>query len=223
MIRAVLIDIEGTTTSIRFVVDVLFPYARKNMAEFIQKNKDESGIRVLLDEIVSIAGIENNLDAICQKLIQWIDEDKKITPLKALQGMIWKSGYETGDFKGHVYPDVEPVLRQWHRQGIKLYVFSSGSVEAQKLIFAYSEAGDLTPLFSGYFDTRIGGKRESSAYKNIINEITFEADEILFLSDIEEELDAAKEANINTLQLVRENTTASTRHPVATNFDEIKF
>ena len=136
------------------------------MDEFIQKHKDESEVRVLLDEVVSIAGIENNLNEICQQLIQWIDEDKKITPLKALQGMIWKSGYEAGDFKGHVYPDVEPVLRKWHEQGIKLYVFSSGSVEAQKLIFGYSEAGDITPLFSGYFDTRFGNKRESNAYKN---------------------------------------------------------
>ncbi len=223
MIRAVLTDIEGTTTSISFVVDVLFPYARKHITRYIQEHADDPEVRILLDEVVSIGKIENNLDAISQQLIQWIDEDKKITPLKALQGMIWKAGYETGDFKGHVYADVAPTLRKWHEQGIKLYVFSSGSVAAQKLIFGYSEAGDLTPLFSGYFDTRIGNKRESNAYKNIINEIDVEAKDILFLSDIEEELNAAKKSGINTLQLTREGMTASTMHTTVKSFNEIKL
>ena len=223
MIRAVLTDIEGTTTSIRFVIDVLFPYARARISDFVKQHADEPEVRELLDDVVSLAGIENNLDAISRQLIQWIDEDKKITPLKALQGMIWKSGYVAGDFTGHVYPDVEPVLKKWHEQGIKLYVFSSGSVTAQKLIFGYSDVGDLTTLFSGYFDTRIGNKRETNAYKNIMNEISLNADEILFLSDIEEELEAAKEVGINTLQLVREGTTPSIKHPTAHNFNEIQL
>ena len=204
-------------------MDVLFPYARAHIADFIQSHADEPEVRVQLDDVVKSAGIENNLDAITQQLIQWIDEDKKITPLKALQGMIWKAGYESGDFKGHVYEDVEPKLREWHEQKLQIYVYSSGSVEAQKLIFAYSEAGDLTPFFSGYFDPRIGNKRESNAYEKIIDEIGIDAEKILFLSDIEEELDAAKAAGINTLQLVREGTTSSTKHATVKNFNDIKL
>lgn len=204
-------------------MDVLFPYARAHMADFIQLHADEPEVREQLDEVVKSGGIENNLNAITQRLIQWIDEDKKITSLKALQGMIWEVGYKSGDFKGHVYEDVEPKLREWHEQGIKLYVYSSGSVTAQKLIFGYSEAGDLTSLFSGYFDTRIGNKRETNAYEKIVNEIGIDADQILFLSDIKEELDAAKEAGINTLQLVRERSDPLTKHATVKNFNEIKL
>ncbi len=221
MIRIILTDIEGTTTSISFVVDVLFPYARAHMAEFIKAHANQADVREQLDEVVKLAGIDNNIDVITQQLIQWIDEDKKITPLKTLQGMIWKAGYESGDFKGHLYEDVKPNLEKWHAAELHLYVYSSGSVEAQKLIFGYSEAGDLTPLFSDYFDTRIGNKREVSSYKNIIAEIGVNADQILFLSDIEEELDAAKQAGLNTLQLVREATRASTKHPFVRSFNEI--
>lgn len=221
MIRLILTDIEGTTTSIRFVVDVLFPYARAHMAEFIQLHVNEKKVRAQLDDVIKLADIGNSLDAITKQLIQWIDEDKKITPLKALQGMIWKHGYESGDFKGHVYADVKPNLEKWHAAGLQLYVYSSGSVEAQQLIFGYSEAGDLTGLFTAYFDTRIGNKRDPEAYKNIIAEIGGEADEILFLSDIEEELDAAKQAGMDTLQLVREETRPSTKHSFVRSFDEI--
>ena len=221
MIRVILTDIEGTTTSIRFVVDVLFPYARAHMAEFIQLHVNEEKVRAQLDDVIKLADIDNSLDAITKQLIQWIDEDKKITPLKALQGMIWKHGYESGDFKGHVYADVRPNLEKWHAAGLQLYVYSSGSVEAQQLIFGYSEVGDLTGLFTAYFDTRIGNKRDPEAYKNIIAEIGGEADEILFLSDIEEELDAAKQAGMDTLQLVREETRPSTKHSFVRSFDEI--
>lgn len=223
MIRVILTDIEGTTTSIRFVVDVLFPYARAHMAEFIQAHANKAKVREQLDEVVKLAGIDNNLDVITQQLIQWIDEDKKITPLKTLQGMIWKAGYESGDFEGHVYEDVKPNLEKWHEAGLQLYVYSSGSVEAQKLIFGYSEAGDLTALFSGYFDTQIGNKRDTNAYKNIIAKIGIEAEKILFLSDIEQELDAAREAGMNTLQLVREDTVPALKHPVVRSFNEIKL
>ncbi len=222
MIHVILTDIEGTTTSIRFVVDVLFPYARSHMAEFIQSRASEEKVREQLDEVVRLTGIDSNLEAITQQLIEWIDEDKKITPLKALQGMIWKAGYESGDFKGHLYEDVEPNLRKWHDADIQLYVYSSGSVEAQKLIFGYSEAGDLTALFNGYFDTRIGNKRDPEAYQNIVAEIGVKADQILFLSDIEEELDAAKEAGMNTIQLLRDETTPSTKHPFVRDFNEIE-
>lgn len=221
MIKAIITDIEGTTTSISFVFDVLFPYARKYLSEYVKAHAQQAEVKKILDEVVEIADIENDLELIIQQLIQWIDEDKKITPLKSLQGMIWKAGYESGDFKGHVYPDVEPALRQWHKQDIKLYVYSSGSVAAQKLIFGYSEAGDLTSLFSGYFDTRIGNKRESASYQNILQEINIDANEVLFLSDIEEELDAAKVECINTVQLLRDSNLTATNHYSVNDFSEI--
>ena len=223
MIRAILIDIEGTTTSIRFVTDVLFPYARENMTDYIVQHKDEANVRMLLNEVASIAGIENDDAKITRQLIQWIDEDQKITPLKTLQGMIWKDGYVKGSFKGHVYNDVEPALHKWHDLGISLYIYSSGSVSAQKLLFKHTEAGDLTPLFSGYFDTHIGNKRDMNSYEKIIDEIGVYAKEILFLSDVEEELDAAQQAGMKTLQLVREGTVVSGKHGHVKDFSEIEL
>ena len=223
MIRAILIDIEGTTTSISFVMDVLFPYAREHLADYIAQHKDDKNVRGLLNEVASIAGIENDDAKITQQLIQWIDEDKKITPLKTLQGKIWKAGYTNGAFKGHVYADVEPALRKWHDQGISLYIYSSGSVSAQKLLFKHTDAGDLTPLFSGYFDTHIGNKRDMNSYEKIIDEIGVYAKNLLFLSDVEEELDAAQQAGMQTLQLVREGTTPSTKHGHVKDFSEINL
>ncbi len=223
MIKAIITDIEGTTTSISFVFDVLFPYARKHISQFIKTHSNDPEVRAILDDVIELASVENDIDSIIQQLIQWIDDDKKITPLKTLQGMIWKAGYESGDFKGHVYPDVEPKLSEWRQQGIELYVYSSGSVAAQKLIFGYSEAGDLTPLFSGYFDTKIGQKREANSYQNILDEIKQDADEVLFLSDIEQELDAAHQVGLKTIQLVRNGGTASASHISQKSFSEIQL
>ncbi len=221
MIKAVLTDIEGTTSSLSFVKDVLFPYARQHMAEFIQQHADDSAVQALLDEVRQIAEQTLDQDGVIRTLIQWIDEDRKITPLKTLQGMIWEAGYKNGDFTGHVYADAYEHLKKWHEAGIRLYVFSSGSVKAQKLLFGYSDFGDMTPLFSAYFDTTIGAKREADAYRRIASETGVKLEEILFLSDIEQELDAAQEAGMSTLQLLRENTPASKRHPTAFTFDSI--
>lgn len=203
MIKAVLTDIEGTTSSIAFVKDVLFPYAREHMAEFISDHALNPEVRDLLDDVCTEAGQTLNGEEIIAQLIRWIDEDKKVTPLKLLQGMIWERGYREGDYTGHVYQDAAEKLKEWHQQGIKLYVYSSGSVPAQKLLFGHSDCGDMTPLFSGYFDTRTGNKREADSYKAIAKEIGLPANEILFLSDIAEELQAAKSAGMQTVQLVR--------------------
>lgn len=222
MIKAIVTDIEGTTTALSFVKDVLFPYARSQMAEFVQQHADEPEVKAQLDEVSNIVGQQLDQELVIAQLIQWIDEDQKITPLKALQGMIWDAGYKSGDFTGHVYEDAARKLRDWHGQGIKLYVFSSGSVKAQQLIFGYSDFGDMTPLFSGYFDTRIGSKREVAAYQHIVDEIGCAADEILFLSDIEQELQAAAEAGMQTIQLVREGQPAWPGTSQAQDFDQIQ-
>jgi len=222
MIKAILTDIEGTTTSLSFVKDVLFPYSRQRMAAFVRTRGNDPAVRAQLDEVRRLAGSALTDDEAIAQLLRWIDEDRKIAPLKALQGMIWETGYREHDYTGHVYNDVARNLRKWKQAGLKLYVFSSGSVQAQKLIFGYSDAGDLTPLFSGYFDTTIGNKREAEAYSKIAHEIGSPVKEILFLSDIKEELDAARAAGMQTIQLARDAATdTAASHRQVGDFDQI--
>jgi len=222
MIRAIVTDIEGTTSSLSFVKDVLFPYARQRIGAFVREQARQSAVRAQLNAVSEAAGRTLTDDEAVAQLIRWIDEDKKITPLKVLQGMIWEAGYRNGDFRGHVYDDAARRLREWKDQGLALYVFSSGSVHAQKLLFGYSDFGDLTPLFSGYFDTTIGAKRESDAYRHIAQNIGTPVGEILFLSDIREELDAAQAVGLRTCWLVRDGALPATpSHPLARNFSEI--
>jgi len=142
--------------------------------------------------------------------------------LKELQGHIWQHGYESGDFTGHLYEDAARNLQRWAKDGLRLYVYSSGSTGAQKLLFGFSDAGDLTPLFQGYFDTRIGHKKQASSYRKIVATIELPAAEILFLSDIREELDAAAESGMKTVQLVRDDTVVRGNHHVAENFDDVQ-
>lgn len=222
MIRAIVTDIEGTTSSLSFVKDVLFPYARARLPAFIAAHAQTPAVRAQLRAVAETVGRPLSDAEACTQLVQWIDEDRKITPLKALQGMIWEAGYRQGDFQGHVYEDAVRHLRTWKARGIALYVFSSGSVHAQKLLFAHTAYGDLTPLFSGYFDTTMGSKRETSAYQRIAEAIGAPPGEILFLSDIHEELDAARSAGMQTCWLVRDGTPpADPPHPVARDFDAI--
>jgi len=207
---AVLTDIEGTTTAIAFVHDVLFPYARARMAEFVAAHRDDP----LLAEIP-----EPRLET----LLGWMDRDEKITVLKTIQGMIWEAGYAAGEIKSDVYPDVAPALRRWAQGGVRLYVYSSGSVAAQKLLFGHTPQGDLLPLFQGFFDTGVGPKRETASYASIARGVNVPASELLFLSDIEAELDAAAAAGLRTCQLVRpqDGTVPSTRHETAVDFGQV--
>lgn len=225
MIKAILTDIEGTTTSLSFVKDVLFPYADQHMQTFVTEHRQDGQVAKLVDDVRYEVGKPNlSLAAAIAQLRQWIAADKKVTPLKAIQGLMWEEGYRKGDFSGHVYEDAVRNLRQWHEQGLQLYVYSSGSVYAQKLLFGYSDAGDLTPLFRDYFDTQIGHKREAQAYQRIVEAIELPADEILFLSDIREELDAAQQAGLKTCCLVRENQPVDgLKHPWVTDFDAINL
>ncbi|WP_020408290.1 acireductone synthase [Hahella ganghwensis] len=222
-IKAILTDIEGTTSSISFVHDVLFPYAAEHLEAFVKEHYQDAEVKVQLEATAEFAGLDvENVDALCQQLLEWIREDKKITPLKALQGMIWKQGYAQGDFTGHVYQDAVENLRKWHESGLKLYVYSSGSVAAQKLIFGYSDFGDLTPLFSGYFDTKVGGKKEAASYAAIVSQIGIRSDEILFLSDVPAELDAAVASGLKVCHLVRDDKVEKQdRYPPAVDFDAV--
>jgi enolase-phosphatase E1 len=223
MIKAILTDIEGTTSSISFVKDVLFPYARERMEVFVTDNLENATVRQALDDVDSAVGRLLNVDQAIAQLVDWIDEDRKITPLKALQGLIWEAGYDDGDFFGHIYHDAVDHLRRWQASGIDLYVYSSGSVHAQRLLFGHTEYGDLTPLFSNYFDTRIGAKTEADSYRRIQQLIGQPAEEILFLSDTPAELDAARAAGMQTTQLVRDQAVSPSHHPAAQDFGEIRI
>ena len=149
-IQAILTDIEGTTTSLSFVKDVLFPYAYEHMQRFVVENRTNPAVAKLIDDVrYEVNNPVLSLSGAIEQLKQWIRDDKKITPLKAIQGLMWQQGYANGDFTGHVYPDAVAGLQAWHAQGLQLYVYSSGSVQAQQLLFGYSDAGDLTRFFSG--------------------------------------------------------------------------
>ena len=222
MIKAVVTDIEGTTSSIRFVHDVLFPYARAHMAEFVRCHAEDPHVVAYLNDVRLAAGKDLDLEGVIRQLIQWIDEDKKATPLKALQGLIWEKGYQDGDFHGHIYPDAYENLKQWHAAGIKLYVYSSGSVYAQKLLFGHTEYGDLNELFNGHFDTTIGAKQAAESYLRILEQLAIPGKEVVFLSDVEAELAAATAAGMQTYWLVRDGIPEqSAAYPQVANFNEI--
>lgn len=225
MIKAIITDIEGTTSSLSFVKDSLFPYARAHVAEFIHENTANEIVQALLADVNAEVSAELDLEQAITQLIQWMDDDKKITPLKSLQGLIWESGYKRGELTGHLYPDVIRNLQTWKAEGFDLYIYSSGSVYAQKLLFAHTEAGDLTPLFSGYFDTHIGNKQDSNSYENIVAYIGFPAEQLIFLSDIEAELNAAQTAGLQTIWLIREEDAPQTEatHQQVKDFDAIEL
>ncbi|WP_455914124.1 MULTISPECIES: acireductone synthase [Pseudomonas] len=204
-IKAILTDIEGTTSAVSFVFDVLFPYAKQHLPAFVREHAADPEVAAQLQAVRNdSAEPDASVDRVIEILLQWIAEDRKATPLKALQGMVWQQGYQAGQLKGHVYPDAVEALKRWHQAGYALYVYSSGSIQAQKLIFGCSEAGDLSGLFSGYFDTTSGPKREEASYRSIASSIGQPAEAILFLSDIVEELDAAQGAGMVTCALVRD-------------------
>lgn len=223
MIRVVLTDIEGTTSSISFVHDVLFPYASEHLQRFVrEQHQDSPAVSEQLDAVAEVSGVaREDVEGLIQVLETWIREDRKETSLKTLQGMVWEQGYQQGELKGHIYADAADYLQRWHDRGLRLFVYSSGSVKAQKLIFGFTTEGDFTPFFSGYFDTRIGGKKEAVSYRNILSELGVEACTVLFLSDVEAELEAAEEAGMQTAWLVREGDLPKTERFVARDFAEV--
>jgi enolase-phosphatase E1 len=214
-ISTVLTDIEGTTSAIAFVKDTLFPFALEALDGFLDAHGAEPEVAAIMADV---PGPDRRAT-----LRGWMAGDVKATPLKALQGLIWRAGFEDGRLRGHLWPDVAPCLRAWHAAGIGLAVYSSGSVEAQRLLFRHSLAGDLEPLFGGFFDTRMGHKREAASYAAIAAALGGSPGALLFLSDVAEELDAARAAGMQACQLVRagDGTAPCDRHPMAADFPAV--
>jgi enolase-phosphatase E1 len=226
--RAILLDIEGTTTPIAFVKDVLFPFARRNAAAFLEAHGREPEVEADLALLAQEREREPDGGAPDDPLsyLFWLmDRDRKSTALKALQGKIWRDGYDSGALVSEVYPDVPPALTRFRDAGIRVAIYSSGSVLAQHLLFAHTNtsAGDLRPFISAWFDTTTGGKKEAASYSRIASELRLEPRQVLFVSDAAEELDAAEQAGIDVALCVRPGTAEPTpsRHRIVRSFDEL--
>ena len=234
-VRSILLDVEGTTTPVAFVKDVLFPFARANAASFLASHGNEPDVRrdvaLLREERAKepadsvaptwTAGSTDTASALAY--IFWLMErDRKSTALKALQGRIWRAGYESGALVCPVYGDVPQSLARFLEARIDVSIFSSGSVLAQRLLFEHTDAGDLRPYLRAYFDTTTGGKREAASYASIAAALSRDATEVLFVSDVVEELDAARTAGMETALCVREGAREpSPRHRVLRSLEEI--
>lgn len=220
MIKLFLFDIEGTTTDINFVHKVLFPYAAKCLQHYVLHHQTHpivvNAIQEVRDTVWKEESRQLGLYEVIDKLLEWIKCDRKHRALKDIQGLIWDVGYSKNDFKGHVYPDVKPFFKTILDKGSKIGVYSSGSVHAQKLIFGYSVEGDMTPMISQYFDTNVGGKRETASYTKIAQAVGLKPEEIHFFSDIAEELAAAEAAGIGVTQLLRPGTKSSRFESITT-------
>ena len=226
--RGILLDIEGTTTPIAFVHDVLFSYARTHVRDYLTKHLDDEAvqadIRLLRDEAKSEGFDAVNLDEIVAYVSHLIDLDRKSTGLKSLQGKIWHEGYADGTLRAQVFADVAPAFKRWRAAGLNVSIFSSGSVLAQQLLFAHTETGDLTPFISHYFDTGVGKKGEAESYLRIAERLELQPREILFVSDIVTELVAAREAGMKTALSIRPGNqpqNSSDEFPIIYSFDEL--
>ncbi|KAH8344315.1 hypothetical protein KR084_009582 [Drosophila pseudotakahashii] len=220
--KVVLVDIEGTTTSISFVHDVLFPYARENVEKFLRKSWGGDDTKQIVQDLqqvpefsdyrasLSDAPAEVDVGLISGFVRYLIDKDLKVTPMKTLQGLIWAEGYASGELKGHVYEDVPGAFQAWCAAGLQIAVYSSGSVAAQKLIFGYSTAGNLQPHLSAHFDTHVGHKQEKESYNNIAKLLKEDPQQILFLTDIPGEAAAAQSAGLQAIILQRPGNAALT-------------
>ena len=238
-IRAILLDIEGTTTPVDFVYKTLFPYARERAPEFLRARWDNSDVR----EDVAGLRAQHQADAaanlgpprwttdspeseLSSAIIYagWLmDRDSKCSPLKSLQGKIWREGYAKGELHGEVFPDALAAMIRWARQGKRIAIFSSGSVFAQRLLFCHSTAGDLSCFLEAYFDTSTGPKREPSSYQGIASALGINAQQLLFISDVEAELDAAHTAHLHTAHSLRPGIAPPSKpfHPAIRTFDEL--
>ena len=226
--KAFLLDVEGTTTPVSFVYDVLFPYARRALPGFLTAHLGEpdvvSALTALRDEhradgSPTAWSDADGVDGALAYLRRLMDADRKSTALKTLQGLVWREGYSKGELHGAVYPDVPRALARWLRQGRAAFIYSSGSVLAQRLIFSTTPAGDLTPLIGGYFDTTTGPKKEPASYARIATAIGAAPAEVLFVSDSEDEVRAALAAGMQAALCARDAPRASAPAPVIRDFD----
>lgn len=206
---AIILDIEGTTTPIDFVYEVLFPFARRNFPAFLRESDIGAEIAALREEHrhdpeqPPAWDDSNEIDSALDYVLWLMDRDRKSTGLKSLQGKIWEQGYSSGELTSEIYPDVKPAMEEWKRLGLRIAIYSSGSVLAQKLLFGHTADGDLTPLIDAWFDTRVGAKREVESYTRIADSLGIDPAEILFVSDVTAELDAAQKAGMKTALSIR--------------------
>ena len=234
-VRAVLLDVEGTTTPVEFVTGTLFPFARERLPAYLRAHGADPAVRADLEALRAEHAREGASDpppawreadpfgSATAYLLWLMDRDRKSTALKSLQGRIWEDGFRAGTLVGPVYPDVAPALARWKREGREVCVFSSGSVLAQRLLFGHSSAGDLTPWLAAFFDTTTGPKREVASYRRIAAARSRPPGQWLFLSDVAEELDAAREAGMGTALVVRPGRPGpgAGPHPVVRSFDDL--
>jgi enolase-phosphatase E1 len=229
-IHHLLLDIEGTTSDIRFVYDVLMPFARARMEKLLRDRWDDPEVADARISCYEQLGVDDlGLYQLLNQLLDWSDRDVKATGLKKLQGILWREGYARGQLKSHVYPDVVPALRRWNDAGKTVRIYSSGSVTAQKAFFAHTDFGDLLPLLVGHFDTTTGPKREAGSYRAIAKQIAALPETVLFISDIVAELDAARQAGMQTCLCVRPTDPPTAEgspeitsvHPLIRSFEEL--
>ena len=228
-IRAIVLDVEGTTTPVAFVYTVLFPYARAHAAAYLRREEKSDALQPALEWLHAEQRDDlargRQPPAPLVEYIGWLmDQDRKSPGLKALQGLVWRDGFESGELHGQVYPDVPPALERWRTQGREIYIYSSGSVLAQQLLFGSADGGDLRPLLNRYFDTGVGAKTAAASYRAIAAAVHAEPAALLFVSDVAAELDAAREAGLQTALCVRESenqASATNRHSMIRSFDEI--
>lgn len=214
---AVLLDIEGTISPVSFVRDTLFPYSKERIADYVAVN---SGNPIVQDILARTSALADGADAL-GTLIGWQEHDVKAAPLKKLQGLIWESGYRSGELKSPIFPDAFQALKQWKAVGLPLYIYSSGSVQAQLLFFEFNFEGDLRPLFSGYFDTDIGAKTEPSSYTHISKAIHVQPKGIIFFSDNAKELAAARSAGFEVVHVVKDDTEGHPDFPQIADYREV--
>jgi enolase-phosphatase E1 len=216
------LDIEGTTTPISFVHDVLFPYARARIPEFLGPDDIE---RLRAERAAEQDPDAPRWDGSGVAYAAWLtDRDRKSTALKALQGKIWAAGYRSGDLRSVIYPDVAPALARWHGEGRVIAIFSSGSVQAQRDLFAHTPAGDLTKFIDAYFDTTTGPKADAESYRRIAAALGRSPADALFVSDVVAELDAARQAGMATALCVRDDAARvpGGDHPVIRSFEDLR-
>ncbi len=237
--RCVLLDVEGTTSSIRFVYETMFPYARRHLEAYLDEHWDEPATRDAVDRIARDAG-HGGLDAwrrqagaageaaarqlVREEVLRLMDGDVKATGLKQLQGLIWRAGFEGGELRAHLYEDVAPALRRWREAGLGIRIYSSGSVEAQRLFFGHTVAGDLLPFIDGHHDTTTGPKKEPASYRTIAQAAGLDPAHLLFLSDVPGELDAARDTGLRTALCLRPGNAPvppGHGHPELRSFEEI--
>lgn len=231
--KAILLDIEGTTTPIDFVHKTLFPFAKERMGKFVATHFD--ALRSEVDQLVEESSHDNSYTvpvdptepgSVSTYLDFLIDRDRKSTPLKAIQGKIWKEGYENGELISDIFDDIPAAFERWKSEGKRIAIYSSGSVLAQQLLFAHTNKGDLTPMIAEYFDTNVGAKREVESYRTIAEKLGIPAANVLFASDIVEELDAARSAGMNTALSIRPGNApieSDTIHEIVTTFADLSI